>query len=463
MCGIAGYVGSEQATQVLLDALHILEYRGYDSAGIAVNCGGEIVVSKSVGPVQSLDDAMTPRPAANAGISHTRWATHGPPNHANAHPHVSESGTVAIVHNGVIGNAAALRTHLRDEGITLTSDTDSEVIAHLVQRHLDEHQSSITAALDATTALIHGNYAVLAMSRDEPNSLAATAHGSPLLVGTYKDGSARVASDLAALSDDCVMYRPLRNGEVIDLNHLTDSTPDPHGSWTLYEQSAGNSRRDGYPDYMLKEIHDQVGAADQLITGLYSDTVEARSWQAFIARHAPNRVKFLGCGSALHAGELAAHFVERLARTPASAESATNFLDRDAVIESDCLYVVLSQSGETIDTLLAARKLHELRVPVLSVVNVRGSTLDRESPAVLHLEAGREVSVASTKVVTNMQIAGIAIAAAVRDSHQHSHRDVDQHTTLAELRPHLDRLPHEIAATLAASAPIREALRARVR
>ncbi|OZF42071.1 hypothetical protein [Rhodococcus sp. 14-2470-1a] len=336
MCGIAGFVGSTHATTVLLDALHVLEYRGYDSAGIAVNSGGEIVVSKSVGPVQALDDALTPRPPANAGISHTRWATHGPPNHANAHPHVSETGSVAIVHNGVIGNAAALRAQLRAQGVALSSDTDSEVIAHLVQQHIDEHHSTITEALKATTALIHGNYAVLAISRTEPDSLAATAHGSPLLIGIFGDGSARVASDLAALSDHCIMYRPIRNGEVIDLAHLRAGAPDADGSWTMYEPAAARSERGGYPDYMLKEIHDQVAAAGRLIATFYDSTEQARGWHTFLTRHAPRRVKFLGCGSALHAGELAAHFVESLARVPATAESATNFLDRDAVIESDC-------------------------------------------------------------------------------------------------------------------------------
>ncbi|MDZ7913701.1 MAG: glutamine--fructose-6-phosphate transaminase (isomerizing) [Rhodococcus sp. (in: high G+C Gram-positive bacteria)] len=455
MCGIAGYVGPGEATSVLLDALHVLEYRGYDSAGVALNCGDELLIYKSVGPVDSLDQLLTPRPAANVGISHTRWATHGPPSHVNAHPHVSESGSVAIVHNGVIGNAAALRRQLTESGVTLTSDTDSEVIAHLIQRHIEVHGSTVAQALDATTTELHGNYAVLAMHRDEPTHLAATAHGSPLLIGVYRDGSTRIASDLAALSDDCLMYRPLRNGEVVDLGEMTDGAPDPDGSWSLYEKTTDDQDRGGFPDYMLKEIHDQTDTTARFIASLYDDSESTWSWKAFVSLHAPSRVKFLGCGSAFHAGELAAHYVERLARVPASAESATNFLDRGAVIETDCLYVVFSQSGETIDTLLAARELHSVGAPVLAVVNVRGSTLDRDSPAVLYLNAGREVSVASTKVVTNMQLASLAIAAQIHNVRWAPESEVRD--AFGELRPHLLDLPHMIGEVLKHNDSLRQA------
>jgi glucosamine--fructose-6-phosphate aminotransferase (isomerizing) len=389
-----------------MTALERLEYRGYDSAGMAIHSTTGLDVRKSVGPVAELAAAHPPEATLGSGIAHTRWATHGAPSTRNAHPHLSYDSSTAIVHNGTIRNVAELRHELDDQGITTVSDTDSEILAHLIARHRD-HGADVVDAVRLTLARVDGDYAVLVISSDSPGTLIAAAQGSPLLIGT--DGHAvHVASDRAALTSGCTHYSQVLDGEVVA---ITPAVPEGR-DWTPLGGESAWKDKGTYPNYLLKEIHEQPQSTRSAIEALFSPVVPGApaDWSTTLDRSSIGRVLFLGCGSSYYAGQLAASFVEHLARLPASAEPAAEFIQRHPVVEPDCLYVLISQSGETLDTLHAHRYLQQHPVQTLSFVNVRGSSLDRQSAASIHLRAGAEVSVASTKVVTNMQIAGLALA-----------------------------------------------------
>ncbi|MEU8900205.1 glutamine--fructose-6-phosphate transaminase (isomerizing) [Nocardia sp. NPDC048505] len=405
MCGIAGTI-SPRAQTDLVGMLHSLEYRGYDSAGIGLLDAGRIVRHRARGRVIDLERTL-PGSTARTGIGHTRWATHGPPSERNAHPHLSTDHRIAVVHNGTLNNAGELRAALTERGVALASDTDSEVIAHLIRAALDTGLPFADAVRHAI-AQVDGSYAVLAMDRRRAGTIVATTNGGSLLVGTGSDG-VRVASDLAALSGRCDRYRSLRRGEVVSLT--ADGVAD-HGTATQAWQRLGAERAaeftlGGYTDFMTKEIHEQRTAAQRFLDALD----EPEDWQRYLDRAGVRRVKFLGCGSSYYAGQLGASFVESLARIPADAEPATEFRYRDPLLDRSCLYVLISQSGETLDTLVAGRFLREHGMPVLGVVNVADSALARESDARLLLRAGPEISVASTKVFTNMGLAFLTLAA----------------------------------------------------
>ncbi|PWW66832.1 glutamine--fructose-6-phosphate transaminase (isomerizing) [Actinokineospora spheciospongiae] len=406
MCGIAGITGTDDAGRALVDALARLEYRGYDSAGIATHAPDGIEVRKSAGSVAALAALGSPGGERRSGIAHTRWATHGAPSTRNAHPHLSHDGTTALVHNGTVRNVARLRGELTDRGIATTSDTDSEVLVHLIAWHRAQGVDALEA-VRLTLARVDGDYAVLVITADRPGTLIAAASGSPLLIGT--DGRAvHVASDRAALSSGCTHCSPVLDGEVVA---VTAAVPAGR-TWEALTPGTTWTDKGSYPNFLLKEINEQPQTSRAAIGALFSPVAEgsAADWGSALDRSAVKRVCFLGCGSSYYAGQVAASFVENLARIPATAEPAAEFTQRDPVVEPDCLYVLISQSGETLDTLHAHRFLRRHPVQVLSIVNVRGSSLDRESDASIPLCAGAEVSVASTKVVTNMQIAGLALA-----------------------------------------------------
>ncbi len=415
MCGIVGYVGGQQAAPLLLEGLTRLEHRGYDSAGVAVLAGSGVKVAKRAGRVRDLTDSLPKRFAGKVGIGHTRWATHGPANDVNAHPHTDTDGRVAVVHNGIIDNAAALRKRLADDGVDLVSDTDSEVIAHLVASSTaDTLEGRVRDAL----AAIDGTYGIAVVHADFPDRLVVARNGSPLIVGVG-DREMFVASDLAAIVRHTTTVAHLDDGELATVTSTgfttfrEDLTTTGKEATTVDVDPAAYDAGD-HASFMRKEMLEQPDAAERVLRGRLDErfgtahlgglNMDARQTRAI------RRVKILGCGSAYYVGQMGASLIEELARIPADAEAASEFRYRDPVIEPDTLYVAVSQSGETIDTLLAVQEVRRKGGRVIGLVNVVGSAIARECDGGIYLHAGPEVAVASTKALTNMFI-GFALLA----------------------------------------------------
>jgi glucosamine--fructose-6-phosphate aminotransferase (isomerizing) len=417
MCGIVGYVGSQQAAPLILEGLTRLEHRGYDSAGVAVLGPGGLRVAKQAGRVRDID--LPKRFAGKLGIGHTRWATHGPANDVNAHPHMSADGNVAVVHNGIIDNAAALRAALTDAGVKLVSDTDTETLAHLIARsEADTLEGKVRDAL----AQIDGTYGVAVAHADFPDRIVVARNGSPLIIGVGEK-EMHVASDLAALVRYTTTVAHLDDGEMATLTANGFTTYAVAGGGQLGEKSKALTTLDIDPDaydagdhasYMHKEILEQPAATERVLRGRLDErfgtahlgglNMDARETRAI------RRVKILGCGSAYYVGQMGASMIEELARIPADAEAASEFRYRNPVIEPDTLYVAVSQSGETLDTLLAVQEIKRKGGRVIGLVNVVGSAVARECGAGIYLHAGPEVAVASTKALTNMYV-GFALLA----------------------------------------------------
>ncbi|MBO0608156.1 glutamine--fructose-6-phosphate transaminase (isomerizing) [Myceligenerans salitolerans] len=416
MCGIVGYVGGQQAAPLLVEGLARLEHRGYDSAGVAV-VGSRMRVVKRAGRVGQLADALPKRLAGRTGIGHTRWATHGPASDRNAHPHTDAAGTVAVVHNGILDNAAALRRRLEADGVELASDTDTEVIAHLVGRSTAETlEGKVVEAL----AVVEGTYGLAVVHADFPDRVVVARHGSPLLVGVGEK-EMFVASDLAALVRHTTTVAHLDDGELAtvtssgfttfraDLSRTDTAAHQVDVDPSAYEHGATGAHPRMYTE-MLEQpasvertlrgrLDERFGTAH--LGGLGMDPRELRAVQ---------RVKILGCGSAYYAGQMGAQLIEELARVPADAEAASEFRYRDAVIDPDTLYVAVSQSGETVDTLLAVEEIRRKGGRVVGLVNVVGSAIARACDGGIYLHAGPETAVASTKAVTTMFV-GFALLA----------------------------------------------------
>jgi glutamine---fructose-6-phosphate transaminase (isomerizing) len=410
MCGIVGYIGRREAMPVLLEGLHRLEYRGYDSAGVAVVYRGKLQVTKTAGRVQDLRDRVNDRGKSSVGIGHTRWATHGEPNEINAHPHLDAEGRIAVVHNGIIENAEQLRAQLAAAGVTLVSDTDTEALAHLIAGELRTNGGSLEDAVCGALGRVEGTYGLLVMDVRHPEELVVARNGSPIVLGVG-DGEMFVASDVAALVRHTQRVVYLDDGEVATVraggyqtrtldNQRTSKEP------TTVEAEDGDYELGAYEDYMRKEIHEQPEALRRVLRGRLDDrfatarlggiNLDARELRSV------RRVKFLGCGSAYYAGQMGAVLVEELARVPTDAEPASEFRYRNPVVDPDTLYVAISQSGETLDTLMAVQELKRKGGQVLGAVNVVGSAIARETGHGVFLHAGPEIAVASTKALTNM-------------------------------------------------------------
>jgi len=420
MCGIVGYIGGQQAAPLLLEGLTRLEHRGYDSAGVAVIGGSGVKVAKQAGRVRDLTDHLPRRFAGKVGIGHTRWATHGPANDVNAHPHTDTDGRVAVVHNGIIDNAAALRKRLADDGVQLVSDTDTEVVAHLVAASVAE---TLEGRVRDALAAIDGTYGIAVVHADFPDRIVVARNGSPLIVGVG-DKEMFVASDLAAIVRHTTTVAHLDDGELATITATgfttfrEDLTATGKQAITLDVDPASYDAalpdQWGHASFMHKEMLEQPEAAERVLRGRLDErfgtahlgglNMDARETRAI------RRVKILGCGSAYYVGQMGASLIEELARIPADAEAASEFRYRDPVIEPDTLYVAVSQSGETIDTLLAVQEVRRKGGRVIGLVNVVGSAIARECDGGIYLHAGPEVAVASTKALTNMFV-GFALLA----------------------------------------------------
>ncbi|WP_194828184.1 glutamine--fructose-6-phosphate transaminase (isomerizing) [Nocardia sp. XZ_19_231] len=420
MCGIVGYIGHRQAVPVLLEGLHRLEYRGYDSAGLALPHRGKARVCKTKGRVQDLrDKADATALRGTVGIAHTRWATHGEPSDANAHPHTDVSGRIAVVHNGIVENAEQLRAELTALGIELVSDTDTEVIAHLVARELEDAES-LEDAVRLALHRVRGTYGLLVLDARRPTELVVARNGSPIVLGVG-DGEMFVASDVAALVHHTQRVVFLDDGELATVrdgefrtstlgveSEQTDKIP------TTIDMVAEDYALGGFPDFMRKEMAEQGEAVRRALRGRLDDrfatahlgglNMDARELRSI------SKVVFLGCGSAYYAGQLGAQLIEELARIPATAEPASEFRYRNPVVDPDALYVAISQSGETLDTLAAVQELQRKGGRVIGAVNAVGSAIARQCGAGVFLHAGPEISVASTKALTNMTVSFTMLA-----------------------------------------------------
>ncbi|MCW2900666.1 MAG: glmS2 [Streptosporangiaceae bacterium] len=415
MCGIVAYVGPRDAVPVLVEGLQRLEYRGYDSAGIAVvGRSGDLRVRKVKGRVANLAEDLPARFKGSPAIGHTRWATHGEPSDANAHPHVS--GTVALVHNGIIENADELRGKLAAEGVEFSSETDSEVLAHLIARAGES--GDLEDAVRQALSSVVGTYGIAVIDTRQPDRIVVARNGSPVVLG-IGEKEMFIASDLSAIVHYTRQVVHLDDGELATVQAdgfrtftedalRTDKRPSVV-DWEPGQYDAGT-----YDHFMQKEIHEQPTAVRRALSGrldarfhtahLGGLNLEAREAREF------KRVKILGCGSAYYAGQIGAQLIEELARIPADAEPASEFRYRNPVVEADTLYIAVSQSGETYDTLAAVQELKRKGGRVLGVVNAVGSAIARECDGGVYLHAGPEVSVASTKAFTSTSVVLALIA-----------------------------------------------------
>lgn len=428
MCGIVGYIGSQPAAPLLVEGLQRLEYRGYDSAGLAVLGRTGTTVVRTVGRVRGLEAALPKRLAGKVGIGHTRWATHGPAAERNAHPHRSEDGRISVVHNGIIDNATALRAQLTSAGMELASDTDTEVVAHLVAcSGADTLEGAVLEALDRIT----GTYALAVVDERHPDRIVVARNGSPLIIGVG-DGEMFLASDVAALVRHTTSVVHLDDGELATITATGFRTFTADGEDTgrtpvEIAVAAEDLELAGHEHYMRKEMLEQPDSAEAVIRGRLDErfgtarldglNLAPRELRGF------RRVKILGCGSAYYVGQLGAQLLEELARVPADAEAASEFRYRNPVIEPDTLYVVVSQSGETADTAFAVQEVKRKGGQVVALVNVVGSTIAREVDGGIYLHAGPEIAVASTKALTNMAMAFAMLALLIGRVHDLSVAD----------------------------------------
>ena len=416
MCGIVGYVGNEEAVPILLDGLRKLEYRGYDSAGVAVHQGQKIEIRRSVGKLINLQKSLTQKNlAGTCGIGHTRWATHGKPSEQNAHPHRSES--CVLVHNGIIENYVALKQQLQKEGYKFGSETDTEVVAHLIDKHMRKGLP-LADAVRAAIKEIRGSYAITVISEREPGTLVAARSGCPLVIG-QADGASFVGSDVMAMLAHTRDVTFLEEGDVAVVTAqqvtITDLEGRPLGrKKTKVTWDAAAAEKSGYPHYMLKEIHEQPQTVLDTMRGRYSyETGEADLPDIGLTPKQfaqVGRIWIVACGTSWHAGLVGKYLLEEMVRTPVQVDIGSEFRYRDPLIEKDDLFVTISQSGETADTLAAAREAKEKGARVVSIVNVVGSTLARESEGVLYTHCGPEIGVASTKAFTG-QLAALYLLA----------------------------------------------------
>jgi glucosamine--fructose-6-phosphate aminotransferase (isomerizing) len=414
MCGIVGYVGPKQATPLLIDGLKRLEYRGYDSAGVAVVVNGGLVVQKAAGKIATLESQLTKAIlSGSTGIAHTRWATHGAPTTKNAHPHTDCADMVAIVHNGIVENSSALRTMLSERGHRFVSETDTEVIAHLIEQF---YTGSLEDAVAAALRELEGAYGIAVISAREPDTIVAARQGSPLLIG-IGHGENFVASDPSAVLAHTRSVIYLDEGEMAVIRPTGYQLKDRHAVPLTKEISQidwdlATIERGGYQHFMLKEICEQPESVRNTLRGRLLEEEGTARLQGLnlndddLARI--DRIVITACGTSWHAGLVGEYMLEEMARLPVEVEYASEFRYRNPIVNEKTLVIVISQSGETADTLAAIREAKRRGARTLGIVNVVGSTIAREVDGGIYLHAGPEIGVASTKAFTS-QIAALAM------------------------------------------------------
>jgi glucosamine--fructose-6-phosphate aminotransferase (isomerizing) len=423
MCGIVGYVGSRAALDVVVEGSRRLEYRGYDSAGVAVIGGAGMQTAKKAGRIENLDKELASRSiSGSTGMGHTRWATHGAPNDGNAHPHTSMSGRVAVVHNGIIENFSELRSELEAAGIEFSSETDTETVAHQVDRELERGAGSLFEAVRVVCRRLQGAFTLVLLDAEEPGVVVAARRNSPLVLGVG-DGEMFLGSDVAAFIEFTREAVELGQDQVVEMRRdgytVTDFAGNPvdgkhfHIDWDLAAAEKG-----GYDYFMLKEIDEQPAAVADTLRGHLVDGHIVLDEQRLDPQELRDvdKVFVVACGSSFHAGLIGKQAIEHWTRVPVEVELASEFRYRDPVLDRQTLVVAISQSGETADTLEAVRYARTQRAKVLAICNTNGAQIPRESDAVLYTHAGPEIGVASTKAflaqIAAVELVGLALAQA---------------------------------------------------
>ena len=414
MCGIIGYIGSRQATPLLVGGLRKLEYRGYDSAGVSVWNDGMSRVVRCRGKLANLEEKLKAEPApGTVGIGHTRWATHGRPSDENSHPH--KVGPISVIHNGIIENHLALRAELVASGSQFSSETDTEIFAHLVQREIVNGAENLTTAVRRSLQKVRGSYAFVVMSDKEPGTLVAAKNSSPLVVG-LGEGENFVASDVTAILSETRKVIFIEEGELVTVTRDNVVITDFEGKQKVREPkvitwSAVQAEKGGFKHFMLKEIHEQPRAvADTLVGRVDLENDDVNLDGVNLDTKAIKRIVFIACGTSYHASMVGEFLVESLARIPVEVDLASEFRYRDPIIGPGDLVVAVSQSGETLDTMEAIREAKKKGAQVLAISNVLESSIPRLSDHAFYTHAGPEIGVASTKAFTT-QLVSIALLA----------------------------------------------------
>ncbi|MGH8892353.1 MAG: glutamine--fructose-6-phosphate transaminase (isomerizing) [Actinomycetes bacterium] len=460
MCGIVGYVGEQSALEVVINGLRRLEYRGYDSAGVALLADGKIATEKRAGKLANLEGALSdsPLPASTTGIGHTRWATHGAPNDRNAHPHLDCTGSVAVIHNGIIENFTILRAELEARGHQLSSDTDTEAVAHLLEEETrDQDVVDLAEAMRRVCRRLDGAFTLVATHVNAPDVVVGARRNSPLVAGRG-DGENFLASDVAAFIAHTRDAVELGQDQVVEVRRdaitVTDFAGNPgdareyHVDWDLAAAEKG-----GYDYFMLKEIAEQPQAVADTMLGRLTDDGKLQLDEMRISDddlREVDKIIVISCGTSFHAGLVAKYAIEHWTRIPCEVELASEFRYRDPVLTRSTLIIAISQSGETMDTLMALRHAREQKSRVLAICNTNGSTIPRESDAVLYTHAGPEVAVASTKAYLTQIVACFLVGLYLAQVRGTKYGD-----EIAKVVDDLRAMPEKVAQVLAESEPVR--------
>jgi glucosamine--fructose-6-phosphate aminotransferase (isomerizing) len=413
MCGIVGYTGPQSAATPLIEGLRRLEYRGYDSAGIALGTPGKLFIEKKAGKLSNLEGSLDATlPVVHSGIGHTRWATHGGPTDRNAHPHVDNDGKLAVIHNGIIENYSELRKELEARGHKFSSETDTESVAHLLSDLRKKHNGDLSAAMREAVKALRGSFTLLAIHGDAPEVVVGVRRNSPLVVGLGK-GENFMASDVAAFIDYTKRAIELGQDEVVTITPDSVLITDLDGKAIkpaeyVISWDASAAQKGGFTHFMLKEIFEQPKAVADTLIGRLSDNKQIVLDELRMSAdeiRALKKITIIACGTAYHAGMVAKYAIEKWAKIPVEVEIASEFRYRDPIIDAGTLVIAISQSGETMDTLMAVRHAKAAGGRVLAICNTNSSTIPRESDAVLYTHAGPEIAVASTKALLTQMVA----------------------------------------------------------
>jgi glucosamine--fructose-6-phosphate aminotransferase (isomerizing) len=413
MCGIVGYSGPQSAATPLIEGLRRLEYRGYDSAGIALGTPGKLFIEKKAGKLSNLEGSLDASlPVVHSGIGHTRWATHGGPTDGNAHPHVDNEGKLAVIHNGIIENYSELRKELEARGHKFSSETDTESVAHLLSDLRKKHNGDLSAAMREAVKALRGSFTLLAIHGDSPEVVVGVRRNSPLVVG-LGDSENFMASDVAAFIDYTKRAIELGQDEVVTMTPTSVKITDLEGKAVKPQEyqitwDASAAQKGGFTHFMLKEIFEQPKAVADTLIGRLSDNKQIVLDELRMSAdeiRALKKITVIACGTAYHAGLVAKYAIEKWAKVPVDVEIASEFRYRDPIIDAGTLIIAISQSGETMDTLMAVRHAKAAGGRVLAICNTNSSTIPRESDAVLYTHAGPEIAVASTKALLTQMVA----------------------------------------------------------
>ena len=454
MCGIVGYTGKSSALKPVIDGLRRLEYRGYDSAGIALptQIGKPLFIEKRAGKLINLEEALKNTPETKSGIGHTRWATHGGPTDANAHPHLDNEGKLALIHNGIIENYVELRTELEKRGHKFKSETDTESVVHLLSDARKSHNGDLAAAMRDICKQLRGSFTLLALHSDNPTVIVGARRNSPLVVGVG-DGENFLASDVSAFISHTKIALELGQDQIVEISpqgvvvtDLTGKVMTPKQYEISWDASA--AERGGYPHFMLKEIYEQPKAiADTLIGRLAGLDVKLK-FKKF------NKIVIVACGTAYNAGLVGKYAIEKWSGIAVDVELASEYRYRQPSIDKKTLVIPISQSGETMDTLMAMRYAKDKGATIFSVCNTNGSTIPRESDAVLYTHAGPEIAVASTKAFATQLIAMYLIGLEIGKQLK-----VVKKELVKEIIQELSELPAKVEQVLETVEPLRELTR----